>query len=180
MGDDTLTSLSTFSEQFPGIQALILNVGYLIGLGMVIAGLHMWAMNNQRGHHAHGQGLIFGLLICGALLMSIVATMTLTATSLFGQSADPRIVLAAVPVDRENPLRMSMKVAFNFAALLGWVAVIRGVYNIAMAGSKRQTSFWVGFWFLVGGAACANMELFMTLTARSFGADALIPFFRGV
>jgi len=178
MEGDALTALQTFTEQFPGIQQLILMVGYLAGLVMSITGLHMWATNGHRGHNGHGTLFLFGLILGGALLMSLITTVTYTGNSLMASSTDPRIVLGAVAVDRENPGMMILRAATNLAALLGWVAAIRGIYYIAMAGSRKQTSFSVGFWLLVSAGALTNLGLFMTLSARSLGADGLLPYFR--
>ncbi len=172
MEGDALQMLSTFSSNFPAFQTLLKMLAYLIGFAFMGAGLWLWATQWS------GWG-IAALIIAGTLMLAFLGSAQIASNTLFGQG-DPRIVLAEVPVDRENPGQMIWIVALNLLAIIGWFGILRGFYSMGMLGNHaRQETWGRSATWLIGGTLLINGPLFVAMLARSVGADAVLAVLPG-
>ena len=173
--DDSLSMLAQLSTNFPGIQALILMIIYITGLVLVIVGIHYWATGSGRGSHGMGNGVIASYILVGFMMISVVQFVQITGDS-FMSGTDPRVILSDVPIDRDNPLLMTLAVVYQICSVIGFYAFGRGLYSFAMAGSRKQDGFWSGVILCIVGVACINLKQFATLLARSTGAEEIASF----
>lgn len=174
MEGDALQMLSTFSSNFPQFQQLLKMLAYLIGFAFMGAGLWLWATQSGSGNTAWSGWGIAALIVAGTLMLAFLGSAQIASNTLFGQG-DPRIVLAEVPVDRENPGQMIWIVALNLMAIIGWFGILRGFYSMGMLGNHaRQETWGRSVTWLIGGTLLINGPLFVAMLARSVGADAVL------
>lgn len=179
MEGDALQMLNVFSSNFPAIQQLLKMLAYLIGFIFLGAGLWLWATQAGSGSNAWSGWGIAALIIAGSLLLAFLGSAQIASNTLFEQG-DPRVVLAEVPVNRENPGQMIWLVAINLLALIGWYGILRGFYAMGMLGNHARQETWgrAAVW-LIGGTLLINGPLFVAMLARTVGADAVLTVLPG-
>lgn len=148
-----------------------------LGLGLIVWAL-MTAAKVGRGGSGIGYGAVTAAMMSGALLMTLGTDMLVVTHTLFGNnladagSAGEMSYVAPQAVGGQNLGVVIQKTLTQWIVMMGWIAMIRGVYVWHAIGSghsaQQGSPFWRGFILIVGGVLAANIAATLALLAYSF------------
>lgn len=171
--------LLTFNNSLQPILNLIFAFAGLIGAVFVGTGLVRVANSGKnRGEHSHGSLLGLTLILTGALLTTVAADGSinhLVMHSILGQSENPESVIS--PITGADPAKNWVRAVFNILVVLGWLAVVRGIMILGMAGSRREKGLGSGITHIVTGMLLSNPVGFAQMIGFTFGQQELVSLF---
>lgn len=161
---------------YPVLQ-LVFAIAGVIGFVMAGAGVYQIATSGQnRGHQSHGIGMGGTLLICGSLLTALTGTgsiVHLMMGSIYGGSASPEQVISSIP-QTANQAQAWVAVVLNILVVLGWIAVVRGLMILGIAGSRREKGLGAGVTHLIAGMLLTNPAAFAQMVGWTIGQQDVV------
>jgi len=140
---------------------------FMVGMFFVgRSGYLMW--NGREGRGVHDDvpiGAVLANLMVGAALIQLNQTIANTRSTLGGAGSEVRstmLYMANSSGQGSAIYQLALTTAFAWLALLGIVAVVRGLlmWRELAAGTNRgggDNLAWAGFWHVVGGGICINI-----------------------
>ncbi len=157
---------------------LVFALASLIGVVMAGVGLKQLATAGaNRGQYSHGAGMGATLVLCGSLLTSLSgsgALVQLMMGSFYGGGVSPEMAISTIPGGGASPAHDWVRVLLNLLVVAGWIAVVRGLMVLGIAGSRREKGFGAGVTFIVTGMLLTNPVAFARMIGFTIGRQDIV------
>lgn len=169
--EDIGSMIQEAAKSLPSLQMLVFLLSGVVGVFTVIFALASYSTEVKRGQSPTAKTLS-GLLV-GSLLLSLPSVMDVWSYSLFGSSAEPKIVTSAV-LSASDPVRRTIHALTLYINFIGWIALARGLWTLKQ-GPVYQNEGWVSkaIVLMLAGTCAANFALFVDILANTINAQPL-------
>lgn len=164
MGIDSM--FANFKDVAKGITSLINDVAWVVGIGLTIYGIFKLAESSNNKNI--GKNVAFSNIFAGIFLFNFSGTLFLAQQTINTQGAGAGSIL--MPMAGWSELTKSaMYGVFAFFAMVGAIAVFRGILILKEVGEGKGSGVSVGkgLTHIFGGAACLQIEWVARLTAET-------------
>jgi hypothetical protein len=145
---------------------LLILVSWIIGLLMIISALIRITKPGFVNKNGTATGTIM-MLIIGAMLMSLPATINMIEMTIFGDTqinVDSQAYSAAEDLsyldandEKTTAIVKAINAAFQYIRILGLIAFIRGLYLLKTAVDGGQASTFAASLHIIGGVLAMNI-----------------------
>jgi hypothetical protein len=172
-------SILVFADQMPGVFDATIMVANLVGF--IMAGIGILKIGTKAGdrnqYWSHGMGMGFTLLLTGALMLNMSASIGVLTASFFGMGTTPMDPGVLGTGGGGNPIHVWTNALFNILIVIGWIMGVWGLVNLGIAGSRREKGLSAGISRLVVAVMLTNPHAFFSLVGGTFAIEEQVSIF---
>jgi len=165
VSNELVQALGNLNSELGPFWELLHTIAYLIGAGLVIAGLFVLSRGQGGIHFAKGAASV----VVGLLLLGLPSVMDMGSQTIFQENAPKGLQEVQGKIPGNGPETVFIKVAVGIVMLVGLYGCITGICMLKSIGEGSGGSKYHAATFVVAGIICINILTFIKMLGASIG-----------